>query len=211
MLIDVLTAAVLVAVGVRLVGAARISMRQRARVERIVRGVRWRHVWPAPLVLVAVGVVASLLLLVPGLDLGWWTLIGGAGNPVLGSTDQTSGTVLSWLVPALFITLLLPALPLFAEAEERMFRLGAEQWSAKRRLGKAVQFGLVHAIIGIPIGVALALSLGGLYFTHCYLRAWRHSASQGVALLESTRAHFSYNAFVFVSVGVAIVVVALVG
>ena len=70
---------------------------------------------------------------------------------------------------------------------------------------RAVTFGLVHALIGIPIGVALALTVGGLYFTTVYLRAFGRTASQREAVLESTRAHTAYNASI-----VALVVVVLV-
>jgi hypothetical protein len=126
--LDVLTAAVLLLVAVRVGGVTRrfltsTSIRQRSL--GIVRGVRWRHLWPVPFVLAAVITVASLLLLVPGLGWGWWSAIGGVGNPVTGSTDRTAGTALEWLVPLVFALLLIPALPLFAEAEELRFRAGA--------------------------------------------------------------------------------------
>jgi hypothetical protein len=166
----------------------------RAHVGEIVRGIRPRHALLAPLVLTLVITAASLLVLVPGLDFGWWTtLLKGEGNPVIGMTGNSSGSPLEWIVPAVFLVMLLPALPLFAEREERMFRLGAERWSTARRIGRGIQFGLVHAIIGIPIGVALALSIGGWYFTAMYLRGWRRSHDVEAAVLESTRAHLTYN------------------
>ena len=139
-------------------------------------------------------VAAVAFLAVPPLRFGWWTALGGLGNPVTGTTDQTTGTALEWLVPLVFIVLLVPALPLFAFREEELFRLGAEDWSGWQRALKAVQFGLVHAVIGIPIGVALALSLGGAYFQWAYLRGYRASGGdQRAAVLESTRAHTAYN------------------
>ena len=97
----VLTVGVLAFVGFRLAGAARHSFTAAGRSQTlpIVRGIRWRHVWPAPLVLTLVLVVASVLLLVPGLDWGWWSALGGAGNPVTGTTEQTSGTPLEWIIP----------------------------------------------------------------------------------------------------------------
>ena len=161
----------------------------------IVRGLRLRHfllAWP---VLFLVLLVASLLLLVPGLSWGWWTALGGVGNPVVGATTTTKGSPLEWIIPTVFILMLIPALPLFAESEERMFRLGAEHRSTWGRIRRAIEFGLVHALIGIPIGVALALSIGGGYFTWAYLRG-------GVA--ESTRAHLAYNLTVVVIVGLAL-------
>ena len=126
-----------------------------------------------PIVLTLVVLAATALLQVPGLDIGWWGLIGGQGNPALGATDQTAGTFLEWLVPAIFLMLLAPAVPLLALREEETFRQGAEGWSNVKRAGRSVLFGLAHALIGIPIGVALALSFGGAYFTLVYLRGFR--------------------------------------
>ena len=159
-------------------------------------GVRLRHVLAAPVVLVAVASASLVLLQVPGLDWGWWSALGGLGNPVVGATDRTVGTPLEWALPLAFVALLLPALPLFAEAEERIFRAGAETWSWPRRLARAVVgFGLVHAVVGVPIGVALALSIGGAYFLAVYLRTARR-AGRRAAVLESTRAHLAYNAVI---------------
>ena len=45
--------------------------------------------------------------------------------------------------------------------------------SPRQRAVKVLQFGLIHALIGIPIGVALALSVGGAYFMSVYLRVVR--------------------------------------
>jgi hypothetical protein len=203
----VLTAGVLGFVGFRLASTAHLVARSgalRRRAGEIVTGIRVRHLWPVPLVLSAVVGMAALLLQVPPLRFGWWTALGGLGNPVTGTTDQTAGTALEWIVPVVFLLLLLPALPLFALREEELFRLGAEDWSTPRRVAKAVQFGLVHVLIGIPIGVGLALSIGGAYFQWAYLRGFRATGSRRGALLESARAHTAYNAVVVVVVLVAI-------
>jgi hypothetical protein len=207
-LLTIATIAVLGFMGVRLVGAARFSVRGegRARMLLIFSGLRWRHVWPVPFVLTAVLTAALLLIQLPVLSFGWWTAIGGLGNPVTGTTDQTAGTPLEWIIPLVFALLLLPALPLFAMREEELFRLGAETWSWPKRVGKAVLFGLVHALIGIPIGVALALSIGGGYFQWCYLRGWRATHDRRAAVLESTRAHAMYNLLI---VGFLLVAIAL--
>lgn len=212
MLADLLTVAVLGFIGYRLVGAARVTLRRRSRWRRIVRGIRWRHVWPVPFVLTGVVVVAVPLVQLPVLRVGWWTALGGTGNPVTGGTDRTSGTALAWLVPAVFLALVFPSLPTFAEAEERIFRRGAERWSNPKRVARALRFGLVHVVIGIPIGVGVALTVGGLYFTRCYLRGWRASGgNHEEALLESTRAHTAYNAVVLSVAIVALVAGALAG
>ncbi len=104
------------------------------------------------------------------------------------------------------MTLVVVALPLFANAEERMFRTGAQYWSTRRRVVKVLQFGMIHAVIGIPIGVALALSVGGTYFMSVYLRSYALTGSTNEATLESTRAHTAYNASIIITVAIVVVV-----
>lgn len=204
-----LTYAVLVLVGVRLVSAARVTWSPEGRrtVRSVLGRIGWTHIWPIPVVLAAVIACASLLVNIPGLDWGWWTALGGQGNPVTGTTDRTVGTVWEWLIPLVFLMLVVPSLPLFALAEERMFRRGAQSWSWPRRVLKVIAFGLVHAIIGIPIGVALALALGGAYFMSVYLRRYRLTADERDAVMESTAAHTAYNLAI---VGLVLVFVVLV-
>ena len=213
MLTNLLTVAVLALVGTRLVTVASHAARSsnvRNHVVDILRGLRPRHFLPVPLVLALVITVATLLIRVPGLSFGWWTAIGGQGNPVVGATDKTAGTPLEWIVPLAFMAVLLPVLPLFAEREEVMFREGAEHWSWRRRVYKCVQFGLVHALIGIPIGVAFALSIGGAYFMWAYLRLYRRAGPEA-AVLESTRCHTAYNLTIVVLVMVYLVQLAVSG
>lgn len=207
---NVLSFVVLGAVGLRLVQAVTISRSRQGRSlsREVWTRIRWRHIWPVPFVLGGVLLVAIPLMMIPFLRWGWWSAIGGDGNPIFGSSDATTGTVWAWLIPLIFMALVVLALPLFANAEERMFRMGAQHWSTRKRVVKVVQFGLIHAVIGIPIGVALALSVGGAYFMRVYLRSYARNGSTREATLESTRAHTAYNALIIVSV---VVVVALTG
>lgn len=208
---DVLTVAVLGFVGARLATGLHRSLTGdgRATVRTIVSRIRWQHIWPVPFVLAGVVAVATTLVRVPGLSWGWWSAIGGEGNPVFGSNESTTGTVWEWLVPALFLLLLIPALPLFAYAEEQMFRRGAEHWSTRRRALKVVQFGLVHTLIGIPIGTAIALSVGGAYFMNTYLREYAVSGSANEATMESARAHTAYNGIIVSLVVLVVIATAL--
>jgi hypothetical protein len=200
----VLSLAVLGFMAVRLVSGVRVSRSRNGRsiVSAVRRRVGWRHVWPVPMVLALVVVAATALMSIPGLDWGWWSSIGGDGNPVFGSTESTSGTAWEWLIPLVFVALLVPALPLFAHAEERIFRTGAERWSPARRILKCLQFGLVHALIGIPVGAALALTIGGAHFMRVYLRRYSTTQSSADATLESTTAHTVYNGVI---IGVVII------
>ena len=210
--LDLLTIGVLAFFGVRLARSFRIAVRPDARQRSlaIVRGMRLRHFVPVPFVLAAVLATAAALTSIPLLSYGWWSAIGGAGNPVFGVTEATTGTAFELLVPAAFLVLLIPALPLLVEREEVLFRRGAESWSPAKRVVRAVFFGAVHAAIGIPVGVALALSVGGGWFTYTYLRGYaRSGGSRAAALLESTRAHLAYNTTIVVLVVVALALLAL--
>ena len=191
-IVDLLTVAVLALVGVRLFEAARSSVEARARMLAIVRGLRWRHFVRAVPTVVVIVATAWVLIQLPVLSFGWWTMIGGEGNPVVGVTDKDYGVV-SVVIPLLFIGLLIIGLPLLVAREEWVFRRGAERRGTLANVGRSVLFGLAHAVVGIPIGAALALSIGGLYLTWCYLERWRETRSESEALLESTRAHLAYN------------------
>jgi hypothetical protein len=203
---NVLSFVVLTAVGLRLVQAVKLSRSSHGRsLSRVIwLRLRWRHIWPVPFVLTGVLLVAIPLLMLPVLRWGWWSAIGGDGNPVFGSSEATMNTVWAWLIPLVFMALVVTALPLFANAEERMFRSGAERWTTSQRVIKVLQFGLIHAVIGIPIGVALALSVGGVYFMSVYLRSYALTGSSTEATLESTRAHTAYNALIIVTVAMAV-------
>lgn len=203
-----LSVAVLGFMGVRLMTGLRVARTGSGRAlgRAIRQQIGWRHVWPVPLVLAAVITVATPLMMIPGLSWGWWQSIGGEGNPVFGSSEATAGTFWEWVVPLAFMALLIPALPLFAHAEERMFRSGAESWSRSGRASKTIKFGLVHALIGIPIGAAIALSVGGAYFMWVYLHRFAATASRDEATLESAAAHTVYNGMI---VGVFLVLVIL--
>lgn len=205
---NALSVVVLGVMGFRLASGVRVakSSSGRALIRTVWHRIGWRHIWPIPVVLTAVVITATLLIQIPGLRWGWWQAIGGEGNPVFGSSEATAGTWWETAIPLVFITMLMLALPLFANAEERMFRRDAEHWSTSRRAYKIVSFGLVHALVGIPIGAAIALSWGGLYFMIVYLRQFRVNQSATEATLEATAAHTAYNAVIIsiVVIGVAL-------
>ena len=206
MLLDLATVAVLAFIGFRLVEASRYATTRHARrhTVEILRGLRPHHFLLAVPVLGLVITAFAVLLQIPGLSFGWFTAIGGEGNPVFGSSKSTAGTPLEVVIPLVFMALLIPALPLLVEREEQIFRRGSEHRTTAGRIWRGILFGAVHAVIGIPIGAALALSIGGWYFTWAFLRGYRAGGETG-ALLESTRSHLAYNAIIVTLVLVGIV------
>ncbi len=202
-ILDLLTVAVLTVVGVRLFEAARTSVGSHRKTLAVVYGLRWRHFLRAVPIVALIVPTAWVLIQLPVLSFGWWSAIGGEGNPVVGVSDRDLGIV-SVVIPLFFIGLLLVGLPLLVAREEWLFRRGSEQRSTANNLGRAVVFGLAHAVVGIPIGAALALSIGGLYLTWSYLEVWKQTRSQTSALLESTRAHLAYNLTIIMLVVVSL-------
>jgi hypothetical protein len=205
-LLDLATVAVLAFIGFRLVEASRYATTRHARrhTVEILRGLRPHHFLLAVPVLGLVITAFAVLLQIPGLSFGWFTAIGGEGNPVFGSSKSTAGTPLEVVIPLVFMALLIPALPLLVEREEQIFRRGSEHRTTAGRVWRGILFGAVHAVIGIPIGAALALSIGGWYFTWAFLRGYR-AGGETEALLESTRSHLAYNAIIVTLVLVGIV------
>lgn len=202
-LTDLVAVAVLAFVGVRLAEAARESTRSQAW--NVVRTLRARHLVLALVTLAAVLAAAIVLWSVPGLSWGWWSALGGVGNPVFGETSTTTGTELATVVPLVFLALLVPALPVLVTREEWAFRRGAQHRSPARNAWRAVLFGLAHALIGIPIAAALALSVGGAYLTLAYLWGFRRTGTESGALRESTAAHLAYDLVIVALVAVALV------
>lgn len=203
--LDVVSLAVLAFVGFRLAEAARHAVRNRSHVWGLVAGLRPRHFVAAVPVLVAVVAVFVALTYIPGLSWGWWSALGGTGNPAFGGAPEGSVGPFEVLIPIVFGVMLFFGLPLLVEGEEWVFRRGAEDRTRAANLRRAVLFGLVHAVVGVPLAAALALTVGGVYFTGCYLREYRRTGSQDAALTESTRAHLAYNLDV-----IGVVVLALV-
>ncbi len=202
-LTDLVAVAVLGYVGVQLVRATRMSLRRGAPTWRLLRGLRPRHFLLALPTVAGVLVVGITLMSLPVLSWGWWTALGGVGNPVFGATDTTSGSPLAVIIPAVFMVLLVLGLPILVLSEEWIFRRGAQWRSLTGNVAWSLLFGMAHALIGIPIGAALALSVGGGYLTWRYLRGWKVTGSQEGALRESARSHLAYNLVILVAVALA--------
>lgn len=135
-----------------------------------VRALRWWMIPAGVVHLVAVGATAVLLQsLVPPLRYGWWSLIGGSGNVLIGQTSY-NGTL--WRLVGIVLPLTLVVLiPWLAHLEESAFRAGSENCSIPRRLRTQLSFGLIHCVVGVPLAVGIALTISGLYYERVYLTA----------------------------------------
>lgn len=82
----------------------------------------------------------------------------------------------------LFVIILAFNLPQFAGIEEHWFREGLLSW--KSALIMSLALGMVHCLVGVPIGAGVAISFAGLWFSYQYFNG-------GVEL--STVHHTTYN------------------
>lgn len=223
MLLTILKVAVVSYVALNVLAAlGRSELRQEAY--QIARGLRARHFLVAAPFLALTITTAILLVQLPLLSFGWWSLLGGEGSIAAGDTGSGRGAD---VVSVLVISIVLLALPIFAHLEEQVFRKGAEGRTLRQNSVRAVKFGLVHLVMGIPIGVALALAIGGGVFTWAYLRGhdeWtrthpsleekevaladeesgrllaeaRAEQAQRAGIEEATKVHLAWNLTVFV-------------
>jgi len=105
----------------------------------------------------------------------------GWGNGNGGANLGFIGIQWKWYA-VIFLPLLIFALPTYAKSEEESYRAGTRNWG--HGIIRSVRFGLAHLIMLIPLGMALALSIGGLWFTHHYFKG---------GIERSTTYHAVYN------------------
>jgi hypothetical protein len=117
-------------------------------------------------------------------------------------TDASSSDyTLLRLVPVAFCLAFLVVIPFLAKVEEEMFRQGHTEW--KSIWWQSTKFGLVHCIVGIPIGFGIALIMSGLFYAYHYKRTFEknieafgyHTANEE-AVMVSTTYHSMYNSIV---------------
>lgn len=176
----------------------------------IVRGLRLRHLALGVGILgLTVAAFAAIQSLLPWTSWGWWSLLGGSGSVVFGQSEAArapgAGPLLGAL-PYVLPVLLVLVVPTLARLEERGFRRGLQRASSARRARVQLTFGLLHLVMGVPIAAGLALAVTGGFYLQVYLRRYRRTGSQGLALLEATRAHAAANLVVvaIVALGLAL-------
>lgn len=162
-------------------------------------------------------IAAVLIMNVPGLKYGWAHLFYERGGNVLiaPATDLSSSENMPLrVIPVLFCLLLLFIAPFLAKYEEEIFRNGYTEW--KDIFRQSVIFGLVHCIVGIPIGAGLALIIPGMFFGYQYKRAFEeslggHIEAEEEGLMASTAYHSMYNIIIFTLLLIVSIILFLVG
>ncbi len=146
------------------------------------------------LAIVVTGAAGLLALDNPILNWSWWTwLASQVGDSTGGGNIIAAPLAYPWLaVP--FVLLLAYTLPNLAHGEELTFRKGTKGW--RDGVPRSILFGMVHCLVGVPLAVALPLSIGGLWFTRQYLQ---HGIDR------STTHHLTYNSIVLMAIAMLLV------
>jgi len=139
------------------------------------------------LIVAVIGTYEGVIKLAPFMNWSWLSLFSHADEDT-GALVREEGTNLN-VVPIeipwfglFFCALLLANVPYYAYLEETWFREGLNTW--REGVAWSLIFGFVHCLIGVPIGMGLAISIAGLWFTHEYFVG-------GIPL--STAYHTAYN------------------
>ncbi len=157
------------------------------------------------LLLITVVVALGLMKFIPLLGWGWGRVILGttaniAVAPILSSA--TSGNLLIKVSGFIAMCLLLSSMPFFAWVEEIDYRKGHIEW--KPICIQSIKFGLIHLIMGIPIGMALALVIPGFVYackyrnTYLSLHELTEHEREEQAVMVSTAYHATYNCVIIV-------------
>lgn len=145
--------------------------------------------------------IPALILIEPSvpefLKFGLFSLLEKNGTNANIEIIEQSNKISPYLTITVFIFLLL-IFPKAAYYEEKKFRHGILK--VKDSIKNNIKFGLVHLIVGIPIWVALALSLIGFLLTFRYILEYKKMKSYQLALDASTSLHGKYNTVILLIV-----------
>ena len=148
-----------------------------------------KHFLIGTLSIISVLATGTLLIrYIPGMQFGWLTwLASQASETQTGQTVESSPFL--WVTIVILILIFSIVLPKFAFLEEEKFRK-PYVWATKPiQLVQALKFGIAHLIMGIPIGAALALSIGGVFFTETATRTAKKELNASLAKVPQHCTH----------------------
>ncbi len=136
-----------------------------------------RYTWKIFLHCLIIALVTLLLSLaltsVPFLSKGWTHFFFDSGGNILFSIMDLQDPIISIvLVSLVLIAFFIVFLPHLALLEETAFR--KNRFSLFHRIRASIVFGMVHLIMGIPIGAGLALCFTGFAYSHIYISSYRN-------------------------------------
>lgn len=137
---------------------------------RTLRGGKWLAAIPLSWLVLAIVVFVGggLVTLNPSvLGWSWLRLLSSPGKPQEGTNLIASGLQIpgfAWV----FLALLMINVPRLALNEEYAFRKGFKD--CRSITLQSLKFGLVHCLVGVPLGFGLALGLAGAWFAFLYLK-----------------------------------------
>jgi hypothetical protein len=136
----------------------------------------YRHIRPRHLLvgLAALCLPFGIYILTADIPVLNWSLLNLVGQEEGGNVAGAGLQVGVWFALP-YVALLLACLPSLALVEEHWFRRGTRGWLDGA--ARSLLFGLVHMLVGVPLGVAFGLGAVGLLFTAIYLRAARRPAA----------------------------------
>jgi len=136
------------------------------------------------------------------------------------SDDSSGGNLIampfrskSIVIVTTFWFLLSLALPHMAKSEEKMFR--SLTLSTKHRIISSIKFGLVHMTVGVPLYIALILSVVGYILSIFYVKSFLKNVkidaetADEKAINVSTSVHAKYN-FLLITIGATLTTLLLV-
>ena len=136
-----------------------------------------------PIIAIVLTVGITLITVSPKiLGFTWLQIFSSPDHKEAGTNLMVAGATKIPAFGVLFLVLFMANIPRLARIEEEQFRRGTKDW--KDGAWRSLRFGLAHCIVGVPVGIGLALGLGGLWFTYQYFKG-------GVG--RSTVYHSIYN------------------
>lgn len=99
-----------------------------------------------------------------------------------------------------------------ALAEEEMFRMGSEKWTARQRVTSCFIFGLVHIpnIIFPAVTIMVLMVVGGVFMWE-YHRMFKKTGDYRIATMAATKFHATFNRWAMVWLGVILAILILDG